>query len=50
MKAENDSFGGVETKVPPGNQNLRHVIGKLSKFYTTYMDFDLNPGWGIFLF
>jgi len=43
-------FWGEETSAPLGNQNVKHIIGKLSKVYTTYINFDLVPGWGIYFF
>ena len=43
-------FLGGETGAPTREQNVRHIIGKLSKFYTTYINFDLFPVWDISIF
>jgi len=53
-KAGNDSLGGGDP-VPPSppfhkKQNVRYIIGKLSKFYTRYINFDSVSVWGILIF
>ena len=41
---------GGETGAPHYNQTLKHIIGKLSKFYTSFMNFGLVTVWGISIF